>query len=133
MARPKQDLPTDREMEILQILWELGPTNTRTIVEALNKNRNKKIAYTSVHTILSIMTKKGLLRKGTGTNSHIFTPIQNKDAIEEKLISHLKRNVFGGSTMRLVTRALSTQQASKEDLQKIKQLLETLEAENDAT
>ncbi|MCA9838906.1 MAG: BlaI/MecI/CopY family transcriptional regulator [Trueperaceae bacterium] len=130
MPRPKQETPTDREMEILQVLWEKGSLSTRDIVEALNQGRRKKLAYTSVHTILSIMIKKGLITKGKDSESHILSPVHTKDDMEAKLIQRLKRNVFGGSTMRLVSRALSTHAASDEDLAKIKQLLESLE-END--
>ncbi|MEM7734965.1 MAG: BlaI/MecI/CopY family transcriptional regulator [Deinococcota bacterium] len=127
MPRPKQDVPTDREMEILQVLWANGPLGTQKIVTLLNQDRTKKLAYSSVHTILSIMLKKGLLVKGQGNQKHILSPAQSKEEIEAKLIKRLKQTVFGNSTMRLVTRALSTHATSPKDLAKIQELLDTLE------
>ena len=126
MARPKQDTPTEREMDILHVLWEHGPLGTRDIVTFLNEERSgQPLAYTSVHTILSIMVKKGLVLKGSGSRSHTFNPSASKDVIEAKHIQKLKRSVFGGSTMRLVSRALSTHSGSKKDLEKIQELLES--------
>lgn len=127
MSRPRQETPTDREMEILQVLWAHGSLGTRDIVERLNEGRSKSLAYSSVHTILSIMLKKGLLVKGAGDESHIFRPLQDKEIVEAKLIKKLKRTVFGGSTMRLVSRALSTDITSQEELEKIQALLDALE------
>lgn len=130
MPRPKQETPTDREMDLLQVLWAAGPLGTRDIVERLNETRAKPLAYSSVHTILSIMVKKGLLAKGSGDKKHVFRPVHSKEEIEAKLIKRLKRTVFGGSTMRLVSRALATDTPSEADLAKIQDLLDSLENES---
>jgi BlaI family transcriptional regulator, penicillinase repressor len=118
-------------MEILQVLWEKGPSYTRDIVAALNKGRRKKIAYNSVLTILTIMHTKGLVSREEAERTHIYSPAFTKNNIETRLIQRLTQQVFGGSAMQLVVRALSTQTTSEEDVQKIRQLLETLEAEHE--
>lgn len=118
-------------MDILQVLWENGPSNTRDIVTALNKGRRKKIAYTSVLTILTIMHTKGLVTRQEAERTHIYSPSYSKNEIETRLIQRLTQQVFGGSAMQLVVRALSTQTTSEEDVKKIKQLLEKLEADHE--
>ena len=127
--RPKQETPTDRELDILQVLWAAGPLGTRDIVARLNEARVKPLAYSSVHTMLSIMLKKGLLARGADAKRHIFRPVHTKEEVEDKLIKRLKRAVFGGSTMRLVSRALATDAPSKADLAKVQDLLDALESE----
>ena len=131
MPRPRQETPTDREMEILQVLWSHEPLSARDIVAHLNEARAKPLAYSSVHTILSIMLKKGFLAKGDGDNKYTFRPVHAKEEVEAILIKRLKRSVFGGSTMRLVSRALATDAPSKADLQKIQDLLDMLEGESE--
>ena len=113
----------------MQVLWAAGPLGTRDIVAHLNEARGKPLAYSSVHTMLSIMLKKGLLARGVDAKRHIFRPVHTKEEVEDKLIKRLKRAVFGGSTMRLVSRALSMDVPSKADLAQIQDLLDALESE----
>lgn len=133
MARPKKDIPTDREIEILQVLWRKGPSNTRDIADALNQDRRKKIAYNSVHTILSIMVDKGLILRDDSNKSHVYAAVVTQEATEARLIRHMTQKIFGGSTMHLVIRALSTQGASPEDVAEIQKLLTGLEGEDEST
>ena len=56
MARPSSRYPTELELEILKILWQKGPLSVREVQEALDDFR--KLAYTSVMTMLNIMSKK---------------------------------------------------------------------------
>lgn len=118
-------------MEILQVLWERGPSYTRDIVTSLNKGRRKKVAYNSVLTILTIMHDKGLVKRRVAERTHIYSPSYSKNDIETRLVERLTQQVFGGSAMQLVVRALSTQTTSEEDVKQIKQLLEKLEADHE--
>ena len=133
MARPKQTQPTSRELEIFQVLWRDGSCTTRDIVEALNHDRRRKIAYTSVSTILGIMQKKGFVTRDDSARTHIYQTSYTRDEVEDWLVKHLVNDVFGGSAMRLVTRALSTQAASAEEVEQVKKLLEAMKSANDST
>jgi BlaI family transcriptional regulator, penicillinase repressor len=124
MARPKTIGPTKRELEILQVLWEKGSSTTKEVQEALGKNY--QLAYNTVQTLLLIMCEKKLVTRaesGIG-KTFIFTAKQSKEDMEGKLVKSFMDNVFGGSAMRLVTRALSLEPTSKEDKEKIRQVLE---------
>jgi BlaI family penicillinase repressor len=133
VARPKKDIPTDREIEILQVLWRTGPSSTRDITDALNSDRRKKIAYNSVHTILTIMVEKGLIFRDESNKSHVYAAVVTQEATEARLIRHMTQKVFGGSTMHLVIRALSSQGASPQDVAEIQKLLTGLESEDEST
>lgn len=110
----------------MQVIWHLGPCSVRNVLDALNEGRHKKIAYNSVHTIMLIMQTKGLLRRNEIERTHIYDALVAKEEIEQKLVQHLIDEVFGGSAMRLVSRALSTQGTSAADADRIEQLLEAL-------
>ena len=127
MPRPKKDVPTDREMEILHVLWERGACTTRDVVDELNRGRTKEIAYNSVQTILNIMHTKGFVVRDDDQRSHIFEAARTRDDVETQLIRRLARTAFKGSTMRIVTRALSIHAASADEARRIEQLLEILE------
>lgn len=127
MARPKGERPTAREFEILQVVWRLGPCSVRTVLNVLNQGRHKKIAYNSVQTIMLIMQTKGLLLRSEIERTHTYDAAVSREDVEQKLVQSLINEVFGGSAMRLVSRALSTQGTSAVDADKIEQLLEVLD------
>jgi BlaI family transcriptional regulator, penicillinase repressor len=122
MPRPKATRPTDRELEILQILWERGDCTAKDIHEVLNQR--SKTAYNTVQTILIIMLEKKLVTRDDTNKSHVFRAKYSEEEMETKLVKTFMDTVFGGSAMRLVTRALSLKATSKEDKEKIRQALE---------
>jgi BlaI family transcriptional regulator, penicillinase repressor len=132
MPRPKTDGPTERELEILRILWKNGPCTTRDIHSALNEGLSKKeqAAYNSVLTILLIMLQKGYVKRDESSKSHVYEAAYKQDEVQERMLEGFIERVFGGSAMNLVTKALSMQATSQKDADKIKQLLEEMAAED---
>lgn len=131
MARPRQTQPTGRELEILQVLWRTGPASTRDIVDELNRNRRKKLAYNSVLTILGIMQQKGYVTRDESLRTHIYEARSTQSEVESRLVERLINDVFGGSAMRLVSRALSTQVASRDEVEQVKELLDAMKGEDE--
>lgn len=129
MARPKTAGPTERELEILQVLWDLGPSTVRDVFEVLD--RKSKTAYTSVLTIMLTMLEKGYVTRDASEKSHIYRATYSKNQMEEMLVATFMDGVFGGSAMRLVTRALSVKGASREESAKIQELLREMEGDHD--
>ena len=132
MPRPKTDGPTERELEILRILWGRGPSTTRDIHSALNEGLNKKeqAAYNSVLTILLIMLEKGYVTRDESSKSHVYEAAYKQDDIQEQMLYAFIEKVFGGSAMNLVTKALSMGATSKKDADKIRSLLQEMAAED---
>ena len=83
MARPATGRPTDLELEILKVLWELGPATVRQVMETLLRRR--LIGYTTVLKMLQIMTTKTLVQRTTGEQSHIYTPSQPQQVTMSQL------------------------------------------------
>lgn len=125
MARPKTAGPTDRELMILRVLWENGPCTVRDVHEELKKELD--VGYTSILKVMQIMFDKGLVVRDESRHSHIYEAAHSRDDTETEMVTHLLGKVFGGSAMKLVTRALSTQRTSDEELAELKQLIEKLE------
>ncbi len=119
--------PTDSELEILDVIWENGPSTVRFINERLNQQR--KVGYTTTLKIMQIMFEKGLLeRKGNG-KSHVYSAVIERKNIQSGLIDKLVDSAFGGSASRLVMQALGNHQTTADELLEIRKLIEKLEKE----
>jgi len=116
--------PTEGEMEILQILWRMGPCTVRSVHEELIKN--KEAGYTTTLKLMQIMYEKGLVDRDTSSKSHVYSAMLNQDKIEKQLVGKMINDVFSGSASRLVMQALGNHQASEQEIEEIKKYLNSL-------
>jgi predicted transcriptional regulator len=115
--------PTDAELAILQCLWQGGPATVRQVHEALGGGG----AYTTVLKTMQIMADKGLVLRDTSQRSHIYAPVHSQATTQGSLVKDLVSRAFGGSTARLVLRALSEEPTDPDELAAIRSLLDQLE------
>jgi len=116
---------TETELEILQLLWKLGPSSVRTLNDELNKTR--QVGYTTTLKFLQIMAEKGLVSRIKDGRNHIYSAVVEQKAAQQQLLDKLLNGVFGGSAKKLVMQALGNHQASKAELEEIKKYIEELE------
>lgn len=119
--------PTESELSILQILWQLNGATVRTVNDALNKESDVEIGYTTTLKLMQIMAEKGLVNRDTSQKIHIYYASVEESNTKTMLLNNFVDNTFRGSAMKLVLHALGTNETSKEDLDEIKQLIEKLE------
>ena len=119
----KMPRPTDSELAILQVLWKLGPSTVRQVYEALGS----KGAYTTVLTIMKIMTEKGLIKPDKSRTTFVYSVTAPAETVKRRLVSDLLDRAFAGAAQELVMQALETSAASKQDLQAIRKLIEQME------
>ena len=124
MRKNKLPKPTGGELELLQVMWERGPSTVREIHEGLN---GRGTGYTTTLKVMQKMMRKGLVRRDESTRSHIYAPVLEAEKTQQQLASDLVQKGFGGSAARLVVAALSAKRASKEELEEIRQLLDEIE------
>lgn len=125
MSDSKIPKPTEAELEIMQVLWEHGPSTVRFINESLNAKR--EVGYTTTLKLMQIMTEKGLLKRDTDARTHIYEVAQNQETTQRNLLDNFVDNVFRGSAMQLVVQALGRHNPTDEELNQIKSLLEEIE------
>jgi BlaI family penicillinase repressor len=119
MALP---IPTDAELEILTVLWSLGPSTVRDVHEVIN--RRKPTQYSTVLKFMQIMTEKGLVHRDDTERAHVFEPAQSKEATQQQLAGDLLERAFNGSARSLMMGALSAKKASKKELAELRKLLD---------
>ncbi|WP_085300383.1 BlaI/MecI/CopY family transcriptional regulator [Cognaticolwellia mytili] len=128
MLRDKSDIkPTEAELTLLNILWKMGPATVRQIHESVSQTQ--KTGYTTVLKILQIMHEKALVIRDETNRAHVYAPANSEMVTQSSLLKDLVSKAFGGSTSKLVMRALDNS-TSKEDIEDIRQLLNELEQQS---
>jgi len=127
MARHKNSRPTDRELTILQILWDNGPSTVRQVNEAMNKDEDT--GYTTTLKLMQIMAEKGLLRRNESQFKHVYKPAITEEKTQKQLVGDLLERAFSGSAEKLVMRALSAKKVSQKELAGIRKLLDEFRRE----
>ena len=127
MARNKAAGPTDKELDILSILWNKGPSTVRQVNEEMNKQQ--KTGYTTTLKLMQIMTEKGLVVRDDSKFQHIYRPAVSEEKTQKQVIGNLLEKVFSGSAEKLVMRALSAKKVSSKELAKIRKMLDEIKGE----
>src|ERR1700716_817839 len=120
MTRTSQLRPTDAELEILRVLWDLGPSTVRDDHEILSKA--KPTGYTTVLKLMQIMAEKGIVRRNEDQRAHVYEARLPQEETQQQLVGDLLDRAFGGSATQMVMQALSAKRATPGDLAQIRQL-----------
>ena len=125
MARRKTAGPTDRELAILAVLWERGPSTVRQVHEVLHAEA--ETGYTTTLKLMQIMAEKRLLVRADDGRRHIYKPAVSEERTQKQLVGDLLDRVFAGSAEKLVMRALSAKRVSPKELKRIREMLDEME------
>ena len=127
MARKNSVRPTAAELEILGVLWELGPSTVRDVLDRLSGVRGRDLGYTTVLKLLQIMAEKGLVRRDEDQRAHLYEAMVPKESTQRQLVDDLLDRAFGGSALELVMQALSAKRASAAEIDQIRHMLDKYE------
>lgn len=125
MSRPASSHPTEVELQILRILWDLGPSPVRAIHARLEADKGTN--YSTTVKMLAVMLEKGLLKRDERASPHIYRPTMTRDKAGKRMIGELVEKVYQGSAMSLVLAALSQTKATPAERKEIRRLLDRME------
>lgn len=114
--------PTNAELEILTVLWSIGPATVREVYEAINRRRPAQ--YSTTLKFMQIMANKGLLRRDEKQRAHVYEAVKTQAWTQRQLAGDLLERAFGGSPKALLVGALSARKATKEELAELLKLLD---------
>ena len=117
--------PTASELQILQVLWEHGPSTVREVHEALREE--KPLGYTTVLKLMQIMTAKGLVRRNEQQRAHVHEAQQPPEKTKRQFASDLLQRVFDGSAKELMLHALAGRRSSKNEIEELRRMLDDYE------
>jgi len=124
LTHPTQK-PTASELEILQILWDRGPSTVRDVHQALNEKR--PLGYTTVLKLMQIMTAKGTVRRNEEQRAHVYEAVQPAEKTKRELALDVLQRVFDGSASELMMHALAGHKGSKAEVEELRRLLNEYE------
>lgn len=117
--------PTAVELEILRILWELGPSPVRDIHAKLSEAKSTN--YSTTVKMLAVMLSKGLLKRNEDASPHIWRAVVTREKAAKKFLTELIEKIYDGSAMSLVLQALSSGKASQHEIDEARRLLDQME------
>jgi predicted transcriptional regulator len=130
MARPKQRTPTAGELELLKVLWERGPSTVREVLNELAEDRPR--AYTSVMTLLNVMTEKGLVTHQPQGRAFLYQAHRPREATLRGMVKDLLGRAFEGSASALVAQVLAESKPSEPELEAIQQAIDDYQRREDS-
>ena len=118
--RPRSKTLTEQELEIMKVVWERDKTTVRDVYEALLERR--KVAYTTVMTMMKILEQKGFLKKSQEDRAHVYRPAQPKRQVIGAMVQEFVNRVFNGSAEPLLVHLVEEHHLSRKDLEEIARL-----------
>src|SRR5688572_2055758 len=113
--------PTERELEILKILWDQDEASVRQVFERMSQS--VPIVQNTVQAFLRTMEDKGLVRHRVEGRTFIYRPVPQKDQTRKNLVGGVLERVFDGAIDQLVQSALSLRKPTREELDKLEELI----------
>jgi BlaI family penicillinase repressor len=121
MVRPKQNGLSEKEMEVMKILWKDSPLKVAEILERLS--RSPKPAYTSLMTLVQSMTKKGYLNAKQEGKAYCYSPLLKEKSLLSQELKKLASNFFDGTTKDLVMNLVRNEKLSPDEVAELQDIL----------
>ncbi len=116
---------TEKELEILQIIWSKDAVSVKEVHEALGGDDAN--GYTTILKIMQIIHEKWLVTLQKRGKLHLYKAVHSLENTRQHLLEKMIQTVFHGSASQLVMSALGNSKSSKEEIKQIKEYLEKLE------
>src|ERR1700742_68825 len=126
-SNPKIE-PTKSELEILQVLWQHGPSNVRFVNNQLNQEK-RAVQYTSTLKLMQIMVEKNILKRDESAMKHVYSAVVEEKTFKGFLLERFVDSLYDGSAGSLMMQLLGNKKPSKEELGQIRKLLDQLDKE----
>src|SRR5689334_14156360 len=119
--RAKSPTLTEQELEIMKIVWRREQATVRAVYEELLERR--KIAYTTVMTMMKILEQKKYLRKSQEDRAYIYRPARPKNQVIKGMVREFVDRVFNGSAEPLLVHLFEDRKLSPADLEEITRMI----------
>ena len=120
------EMPTDRELQALKVLWEEGQATVRTIADAMNaeaKTPRDRLAYTTVLSLLQVMEQKGLVDHRREGKAYVYLPLVEQQSTFRELAGSCLDKVFDGAVDQYLVHALQSKKLSPQELDELDAML----------
>ena len=112
---------TQQELEIMKVIWKLETATVRQVYEKLLEHR--RIAYTTVMTMMNILEQKGYLKKRQDDRAYVYRPSQPQQQVIRSMVREFVNRVFNGSAEPLLVHLVEDQHLDAKDLEEIRKTI----------
>ena len=123
-----EQTPTERELEILKVLWQRGEATVREVYDQMS--RHAPIVQNTVQAFLRTMEEKGLVSHRLEGRTFIYRPTLRDEDTKQRMVSRVLQRVFDGAIDQLVQSALSLRPPTPDELERLEKLIEQARREN---
>ncbi|HLX43548.1 MAG TPA: BlaI/MecI/CopY family transcriptional regulator [Bryobacteraceae bacterium] len=120
--RPTKPTLTEQELEIMKVIWKLETATVRQVYEALLEQR--RIAYTTVMTMMNILEQKGYLKKDQGERAFVYQPTQPQKQVIRSMVREFVNRVFNGSAEPLLVHLVEDRCLTESDLEELRRTIQ---------
>jgi BlaI family penicillinase repressor len=122
----KNQEPTKSELEILQVLWEFGPSTARFVNDHLNEHK-RAVIYMSTLKLMQIMVEKGLLKKDESQVKHVYWAKQEESKTKSVLLNKVVDTIFNGSAGSLMMQLLGDKKMTDQEMATFRELIKKID------
>jgi predicted transcriptional regulator len=115
-------VPTKTELDVLQVIWQYGPSTVRFVHDKLNEQK-EAVIYTSTLKLMQTMKEKGMLDRDETNMKHVYSAVLVEDKVKGNLLGRFVDTMYNGSPSSLMMALLGNDKTSADELKKIKELL----------
>ena len=119
---------TGQELEIMKVVWRLETATVRQVYEQLLKQR--RIAYTSVMTIMNILERKGHLKRRQEDRAYVYVPAKPQKQVIGSMVREFIQRVFNGSAEPLLVHLVEDEQLTEQDVEEIRRTIKSSKKPN---
>ena len=122
MVRPTAKVVTERELEVMHILWERGDSTAPDVRKELAR-RGRDLAYTTVATLIHVLCQKGVIKQMTNERPFLYRAMRSYEDVSRSMLSDLVERLFHGSREQLVLRLLEEKKLTAKERSLLRSLL----------
>ncbi len=121
--RPAKPTLTEQELEIMKVIWKLDTATVRQVYETMLEHR--RIAYTTVMTMMNILEQKGYLKKQQAERAYVYQPAQPQKQVIRSMVREFLDRVFNGAAEPLLAHLVEDRRLTETDLEEIRRTIKT--------
>src|SRR5277367_1962575 len=118
--------PTKSELEILQVLWQYGPSTVRFVNDKLNEQK-REVNYMSTQKLMLIMLDKGFVTKDASQMTHVYKAAADESKTKGYMLGLVVDNLFNGSASSLMMQLLGNKKMSPQEMEEFKELIKKMD------
>ncbi len=124
-SKSSLQVPTKTELDVLQVLWQNGPSTVRFVHDKLNEQK-EIVQYTSTLKLMQVMKEKGMLERDESNMKHVYSAAIAEEKVKGNMLKRFVDSMYNGSASSLMMALLKNDKTSDAELEKMKELLSSV-------